>query len=822
MRSNRHRSQSSRGNKSSKSVHRHVVAEFLPLEPRQLLSAVPALSSRPGATQKLYLDFDGDYTATWGTYHPNSTPAYDSDGNASSFSAGEISNIQQIWARVAEKYSPFNIDVTTIDPGNYNDKQAFRIVIGGSGGWAGGGSGGITWINAYNNAMPNTGYVFSANLAGGTPQYVGDAIAHESGHGFGLSHQSSYSGTTRTAAYNKGNSATAPLMGNSYYAARGIWWYGQSESGFNVYQDDLAVLGNSIGYRSDDVGNWVNSAARLSLSGTSASASGVIERTTDSDFFSFSTGGGNVSFTASPSATGGMLDLKLSLYNSSGSLVASANTASLGESLSSYLSAGTYYIAVASKGNYGDLGQYSLSGNIGTVGGSTGGTTSTPYAPSNASASSSSSSQVNLSWADNSSNETGFKIERMTDGGSWSQVATVGANVTTYVDSGLSAYTNYAYRVRATNSAGNSAYSNAVWVTTRKSGTTTTPSTPTDTSGGSVPAGTKLTGTPIGTSGSWNNQGNVLTKALDGNINSFFDSNVRDYATVGYDLGAGNARVISAIRYAPRSGQAGRMVGGKFQGSNDGVNWSTLYTITSQPAEGQYTTSLVGGSTAFRYVRYQAPAASAGNIAELEFYSTTGAVTNPGGNTTNGNGGTSSNMPSGSQIRGTAIGTAGSWNNQGNTFYKVFDGSLDTFFDAPTSQAWVGIDFGSKQYVASARFAPRSGWANRMVGGQFQVSNDGSSWTTVATITSQPAEGRYTTINFSFAGSYRYARYLSPQGGLGNLSELQFFSGTAASAEPVVITNPPSGETTEAHATPIFSALPIQSDVLGADAVQVL
>src|SRR4051812_38519182 len=108
MRSKRHQSTSSRQNKSQRkgSVATPV---FQALEARRLMSAVPPLSSRPAAPQKLYIDFDGDYTANWGAYHPTSTPSYDTDGNPYDFSAGEVSNIQQIWARVAEKYSPFNV-----------------------------------------------------------------------------------------------------------------------------------------------------------------------------------------------------------------------------------------------------------------------------------------------------------------------------------------------------------------------------------------------------------------------------------------------------------------------------------------------------------------------------------------------------------------------------------------------------------------------------------------------------------------------------------------------------------------------------------------
>jgi hypothetical protein len=58
--------------------------------------------------------------------------------------------------------------------------------------------------------------------------------------------------------------------------------------------------------------------------------------------------------------------------------------------------------------------------------------------------------QINLSWTDNSNNEEGFKIERKTGAaGSWVEIATVGAGVTTYQDVGLTSETTYWYRVRA-------------------------------------------------------------------------------------------------------------------------------------------------------------------------------------------------------------------------------------------------------------------------------------------------------------------------------------------------------------------------------------
>jgi hypothetical protein len=75
---------------------------------------------------------------------------------------------------------------------------------------------------------------------------------------------------------------------------------------------------------------------------------------------------------------------------------------------------------------------------------------------------------IDLTWTDSDATETGFKIERCTGAGcsDFAQIATVGANVTGYSNTGLAASTSYSYRVRAYNAAGNSAYSNIAAATT--------------------------------------------------------------------------------------------------------------------------------------------------------------------------------------------------------------------------------------------------------------------------------------------------------------------------------------------------------------------
>jgi Calcineurin-like phosphoesterase/Fibronectin type III domain len=85
---------------------------------------------------------------------------------------------------------------------------------------------------------------------------------------------------------------------------------------------------------------------------------------------------------------------------------------------------------------------------------------SSPAAPSGLSAAAQSPTQINLNWADNSTNEDGFKVERSTDGASFTRVATVGPNINAYSDTGLQPATAYHYRVAAFNTSSDSAYSN--------------------------------------------------------------------------------------------------------------------------------------------------------------------------------------------------------------------------------------------------------------------------------------------------------------------------------------------------------------------------
>jgi hypothetical protein len=89
-----------------------------------------------------------------------------------------------------------------------------------------------------------------------------------------------------------------------------------------------------------------------------------------------------------------------------------------------------------------------------------GGTPTVPAAPTNLTATATSRSRIQLAWVDNSTNETGFRIERSTNGVNFTEIGTVGANVTAVGNINLQRNRLYYYRIRAYNSVGNSGYSN--------------------------------------------------------------------------------------------------------------------------------------------------------------------------------------------------------------------------------------------------------------------------------------------------------------------------------------------------------------------------
>lgn len=90
-----------------------------------------------------------------------------------------------------------------------------------------------------------------------------------------------------------------------------------------------------------------------------------------------------------------------------------------------------------------------------------------PAAPTSPAAAATGVNTVAVTWTDASTDEDGFTVERSPAGaGTWTDVGSVGPNVTSFGDTGLTAGTAYDYRVRAYNGGGTSSWSNVATVTT--------------------------------------------------------------------------------------------------------------------------------------------------------------------------------------------------------------------------------------------------------------------------------------------------------------------------------------------------------------------
>lgn len=339
-------------------------------EPVYSLATLPLLSSKPGAPQQLVLDFNGHLNSSSSTL----SQVFTFDGDQTTYSQTELAAITEIWQRVSEMFSPFNINVTTVDPGYLALEEVAKVAIGNI---SGVNSGGFAYIGSFSGGFPftsiiePTAYVIPQNL-GNNIKIISVAAAHEAGHGFTLEHQSVYSGNTRVNEYNPGTSALAPIMGIAYYSDRGTWWYGQSSISSSSIQDDLLKLSsgnNSFGFRADDHGGATSSASIMNFSSGNGTSTGIISTSTDVDLFSFTVeNSGLLTVKVTPTSTAGMLDATLQIMNVHGAVVQTASSTSLSETIAtSTLPLGTYYAAVRPTSAYGNLGQYTLTVALPTV-----------------------------------------------------------------------------------------------------------------------------------------------------------------------------------------------------------------------------------------------------------------------------------------------------------------------------------------------------------------------------------------------------------------------------------------------------------------------
>jgi hypothetical protein len=126
------------------------------------------------------------------------------------------------------------------------------------------------------------------------------------------------------------------------------------------------------------------------------------------------------------------------------------------------LTAGTHTLRIAydANGNSGVAGSLNYFQILNTS------VAPVPAAPSNLVATAISTSQINLGWTNNANNQTGFEIDRSTDGVNFSPLTNLAASATTYSDTSVAAAKTYYYRVEATTAAGPSPASNIASATT--------------------------------------------------------------------------------------------------------------------------------------------------------------------------------------------------------------------------------------------------------------------------------------------------------------------------------------------------------------------
>ncbi len=350
------------------------------------------LHSRAGAQRTIYLDFNGaTLTGTAWNSGGNTLFAqpFDTDGNTAAFSDAELERVQYIWQRVAEDYAPFNVDVTTQEPPpasltrtNLADQvYGTTALITNRSGVYNCSCGGVAYLGIYDDTSDffKPALVFWDALGPGDEKYVAEATSHEVGHNLGLNHDG-YSGGSYYPGHGAGETGWAPIMGVGYYQSLVQWSKGEYATANNQEDDFVVMQSNGAPLRTDDHGNNAGSATALvatpSGSNLLLSGAGVVERSSDKDVFSFSSGAGSATISIAPAQRSANLDVKLSIRNAAGNVIAKSNPkTALAASVSFTLpAAGTYTVTVQGTGagavlgtgysKYASVGEYTVSGTV--------------------------------------------------------------------------------------------------------------------------------------------------------------------------------------------------------------------------------------------------------------------------------------------------------------------------------------------------------------------------------------------------------------------------------------------------------------------------
>ena len=225
-----------------------------------------------------------------------------------------------------------------------------------------------------------------------------------------------------------------------------------------------------------------------------------------------------------------------------------------------------------------------------------------PSAPSGLTATAVSQSRIDLNWTDGSSNEDTFELERSPDGSSWSSLASVGANVTSYSDTGLSASTTYWYRARAVNTAGASGWSNTASETTLPAGTVE------DVSSSEIAVSGTVSGSHTDTHTNNVVYESILERESGGRPNRRHSYLEHKWV---FDVSGGSTVTFNVKAYHSVSSDGDDFV---FAWSNDDVNYTDMLTVTKTADDGSYQSfSLPAGTSGTVYVRVLDTDQSQGN-----------------------------------------------------------------------------------------------------------------------------------------------------------------------------------------------------------------
>lgn len=354
-----------------KNLYKSFVLALFVLVVSRANAQVPVYSSLPSAQAVILLDFDGHIVkgTSWNTNGP-----INCDG-----SNLDVAKINEIYNRIAEDYSPFNVNVTT-DEAKYTAAPAnrrMRVVFTISSSWYGS-AGGVAYIGSFTWGDNTPCFVFTALLNYNT-KYISEAGAHEAGHTLGLSHQASYDAIcNKTSDYNygtgSGDISWAPIMGVGYYKNFTTWYNGANPYGCTYLQPDADIItkNNGFGFRADDFGETFTAAPAQAFAASKFVTSAMITTATDKDMFKFTLDARKrVTLNAVPTNVGAgdagsNLDIKMDLFNAAQSPIGSYNPET---KLSAYadtiLDAGTYYFLIDGVGNqytneYGSVGSFSV------------------------------------------------------------------------------------------------------------------------------------------------------------------------------------------------------------------------------------------------------------------------------------------------------------------------------------------------------------------------------------------------------------------------------------------------------------------------------